>query len=352
MNRFSDAVRLLQQKLSGLRVLTTNTDNINPQDLPNPLATQDNTTQYETAAHAGNSTIPTGWPAFDTLIGGWPVGRVVEIFGPPASGKTTLAFYALAAAQKWAKQNGQEGTVAFIDAERTFDTSHATLCGVDVDKMLLMRPSCAEDAFATVEYLATQKAVCMVVIDSVAALLPKSEQQEDWHHHHNDDEDIDIQKKNAHNVSLAKIMSTVLRKLVGILDDNQVSLVLLNQMRYHVFAEDPLAGKSQQQIHTPTSNKAASSKTSNPENAANLSNTKPTVTPYLTTPGGQSLHFYASLRLALHHFDLEKIWLHVDKNKKIKRIPKTASGTRENPFVLSIAERHTDEKTDALMPDA
>jgi len=159
------------------------------------------------------SAIPTGSIAFDLSmgIGGFPRGRVVEIFGPEATGKTTLALHVIAEAQK------QGGQAAFIDAEHALDPSYAANVGVDVDNLLISQPDYGEQALEIAEVLVRSGAVDVIVIDSVAALVPKAE--------------LEGEMGDAHMGLQARLMSQALRKLTAIVSRSKTCFIFVNQMR-------------------------------------------------------------------------------------------------------------------------
>ena len=144
-------------------------------------------------------------------IGGLPRGRVVEIYGPESSGKTTLTLHAIAEAQK------QGGIAAFIDAEHAFDRQYAQALGVDLDSLLISQPDNGEQALEIAEQLIRSKAIDIVVIDSVAALVPKAELEGDM-----GDSKMGLQ---------ARLMSQALRKLTGVISKTQCTCIFINQLR-------------------------------------------------------------------------------------------------------------------------
>jgi recombination protein RecA len=162
------------------------------------------------------ATIATGSLALDlaTGIGGYPRGRVVEIYGPESSGKTTLALHAIAEAQK----NG--GVAAFIDAEHALDVSYARGIGVETERLLISQPDTGEQALDITEMLVRSGAVDLVVIDSVAALTPKAELEGDM--------------GDAHMGLQARLMSQALRKLTAAAYRTNTSLMFLNQLRQKI----------------------------------------------------------------------------------------------------------------------
>jgi recombination protein RecA len=160
--------------------------------------------------------IPTGSLALDLAlgVGGIPRGRITEIFGPEASGKTTLAQHIIAEAQK------RGGTVAYIDAEHALDPTYAANCGVNVDSLLISQPDTGEQALEITEALVRSSAIDVIVIDSVAALVPRAE--------------IEGEMGDAHIGLQARLMSQALRKLVAALGRSGTALVFINQLREKV----------------------------------------------------------------------------------------------------------------------
>eukprot|EP00934_Nitzschia_sp_Nitz4_P003156 Nitzschia sp. Nitz4//scaffold2_size372955//156859//158207//NITZ4_000411-RA/size372955-snap-gene-0.24-mRNA-1//1//CDS//3329546742//3146//frame0 len=148
------------------------------------------------------------------LGGGYPKGRVVEIFGPESSGKTTLALHAIAECQK------ANGTAAFVDAEHALDPTYASRLGVDVDNLFVSQPDTGEMALDIVDHLIRSSAVDLVVVDSVAALVPRAELEGDM-----SDQHIGLQ---------ARLMSKALRKITGSLAMSQATVIFLNQLRSKV----------------------------------------------------------------------------------------------------------------------
>ena len=184
--------------------------------------------------------IPTGSIALDVAlgIGGLPRGRVIEIYGPESSGKTTLALHAIAEAQRGG------GTAAFVDAEHALDPAYAKKLGVNIDELIVSQPDTGEQALEICEILVRSGAVDIVVIDSVAALVPKAE--------------IEGEMGDSHVGLQARLMSQALRKLTGAIARSKTSVVFINQLREKIGV---MFG--------------------NPE----------------TTTGGKALKFYASVRL-------------------------------------------------------
>ena len=190
-------------------------------------------------------TIPTGSISLDAAIGigGVPRGRILEIFGPESSGKTTIALHIVAQAQKMG------GMAAFIDAEHALDPVYAKALGVDTDNLVVSQPDTGEQALEISEILASSGSVDVVVIDSVAALVPKAELEGDMGDHH-----VGLQ---------ARLMSQALRKLTGVVHRSNICFIFINQIRMKIGV---MFG--------------------NPE----------------TTSGGNALKFYSSLR-----FDIRRI---------------------------------------------
>ena len=184
--------------------------------------------------------IPTGSLALDAAlgVGGYPKGRIIEIYGPESSGKTTLAIHAIAPAQK------EGGIAAFIDAEHAFDRFYAKKLGVDVDELLIAQPDNGEQALEIADQLIRSSAIDIIVIDSVAALTPKAEIEGDM-----GDNKVGLQ---------ARLMSQALRKLTSTISKTNTTCIFINQLREKIGV---MFG--------------------NPE----------------TTTGGNALKFYASVRL-------------------------------------------------------
>ena len=195
-------------------------------------------------------TIPSGALSLDVAlgIGGFPRGRIVEIFGPESSGKTTVALHAIAEAQK------QGGIAAFIDAEHALDPVYAKNLGVDIDNLIVAQPDTGEQALEIAEQLIRSGAVDIVTIDSVAALVPKAE--------------IDGEMGESHVGLQARLMSQALRKLTGVLNKSNTVAIFINQLREKVGI---MFG--------------------NPE----------------TTPGGRALKFYSSIRLDVRKQEAIKV---------------------------------------------
>ncbi|MBT5354071.1 MAG: recombinase RecA [Flavobacteriales bacterium] len=160
--------------------------------------------------------IPTGSVGLDTVlgVGGYPRGRVVEIYGPESSGKTTLSIHAIAEVQK------QGGIAAFIDAEHAFDSSYAANLGVNIDDLLISQPDNGEQALEIADHLISSGAVDLVIIDSVAALTPKSEIEGE----------MGDSKMGLH----ARLMSQALRKLTATINKTGCTLMFINQLRMKI----------------------------------------------------------------------------------------------------------------------
>ena len=159
------------------------------------------------------SVISTGAISFDAAlgVGGFPRGRVVEVFGPESSGKTTIALQVIAEAQK------QGGMAAFVDAEHALDPIYAAKLGVDVDNLLVSQPDYGEQALEIAEALVRSGAIDVLVVDSVAALVPKAE--------------LDGEMGDSHVGLQARLMSQALRKLTGIVAKSHTCLIFINQIR-------------------------------------------------------------------------------------------------------------------------
>ena len=208
------------------------------------------------------STIPSGSLALDVAlgVGGFPRGRIVEVYGPESSGKTTVALHAVAEVQK------QGGTAAFIDAEHALDPQYAEKLGVNIDELLLSQPDTGEQGLEIADALVSSGAVDIVVIDSVAALVPRAE--------------IDGEMGDAHVGLQARLMSQALRKLSGTINKTKTIALFINQIREKVGV---MFG--------------------NPE----------------TTPGGRALKFYATVRLEVRRAEQLKSGTDIIGNRtKIK----------------------------------
>lgn len=161
-------------------------------------------------------TFPTGCPSLDAAlgVGGYPRGRVVEVYGPESSGKTTLTLHAIAECQR------AGGTAAFIDAEHALDVQYAAALGVDIKSLLVSQPDTGEQALEITETLVRSGAVDLVVVDSVAALVPKAE--------------IEGEMGDTHVGLQARLMSQALRKLTGITHRTGTTLMFINQLRMKI----------------------------------------------------------------------------------------------------------------------
>ena len=196
-------------------------------------------------------------------VGGYPKGRIIEIFGPESSGKTTIALHAIAEVQKTG------GRAAFIDAEHALDPVYAKKLGVDTDELLLSQPDTGEQALEIVEALVRSEAMSIIVIDSVAALVPQAE--------------IEGEMGDSHVGLQARLMSQALRKLGGIINKTNTICIFINQLREKVGV---MFG--------------------NPE----------------TTPGGRALKFYSTVRLDVRRGEQIKVNGDVLGNKTIIKVVK------------------------------
>lgn len=195
------------------------------------------------------SVIPSGSLLLDEAlgVGGYPKGRIIEIYGPESSGKTTLALHAIAECQK------QGGRAAFIDAEHAIDPTYAKNLGVNIDELILSQPDSGEQALEIAEMLANSGAIDLLIVDSVAALVPQAELDGEM-----GDNSVGLQ---------ARLMSKAMRKLAGILNKKECAIIFINQLREKVGV---MYG--------------------NPE----------------TTSGGRALKFYASIRLDIRRTEAIK----------------------------------------------
>ena len=199
--------------------------------------------------HVDVDVIPSGSLLIDNAlgVGGYPKGRIIEIFGPESSGKTTLALHAIAEAQK------KGGTAAFVDAEHSIDPVYARNLGVNIDELILSQPDSGEQGLEIVEVLANSGGVDIIVVDSVAALVPQAE--------------LDgVMSDNSVGLQ-ARLMSKAMRKLAGILNTHECTVIFINQLREKVGV---IYG--------------------NPE----------------TTTGGRALKFYASVRMDIRRAEALK----------------------------------------------
>ena len=208
--------------------------------------------------HREIDVIPSGSLSLDIAlgIGGYPKGRIIEIYGPESSGKTTFALHETAEAQK------AGGRVAFIDAEHSLDPQYAAKLGVNIDELLLSQPDNGEQALEICEALVRSGAISIVVIDSVAALVPQAE--------------IEGEMGDSHVGLQARLMSQALRKLSGVISKTNTIAIFINQLREKVGV---MFG--------------------NPE----------------TTPGGRALKFYASVRLEIRRSEQIKNGTNIIGNK-------------------------------------
>lgn len=159
--------------------------------------------------------IPSGALSLDLALGGgYPKGRIIEIYGPESSGKTTLSLHAIAEIQKMG------GTAAFVDAEHALDPSYAKKLGVDTDNLLVSQPDNGEQALEITETLVRSNAVDLIVVDSVAALTPQAE--------------IDGDMGDSHMGLQARLMSQALRKLTGIINKSKATVIFINQIRMKI----------------------------------------------------------------------------------------------------------------------
>jgi len=209
--------------------------------------------------------IPTGSLALDAAlgIGGIPRGRITEVFGPESSGKTTLAQHVIAEAQRMG------GVAAFIDVEHALDTAYAAKCGVDVDNLYISQPDTGEQALEIAEALVRSGAVDVIIVDSVAALVPRAE--------------IEGDMGDPHMGLQARLMSQALRKLVGAIKRSNAALIFTNQLRMRIGV---MFG--------------------NPE----------------TTSGGRALRFYAAVRLDIRRMESIKKSGEVIGNRTRVRVKK------------------------------
>src|SRR5574344_177950 len=215
--------------------------------------------------HQKIDTISSGSLSLDIAlgIGGYPKGRIIEIFGPESSGKTTFALHAIAEAQK------EGGRAAFIDAEHSLDPTYAAKIGVNIDELLLSQPDSGEQALEICEALVRSGAISIVVIDSVAALVPQAE--------------IEGEMGDSHVGLQARLMSQALRKLSGVISKTNTIAIFINQLREKVGI---MFG--------------------NPE----------------VTPGGRALKFYSSVRLDIRRIEQIKNGTDIVGNKTSVKVVK------------------------------
>ncbi len=215
--------------------------------------------------HQKIDVIPSGSLSLDIAlgIGGYPKGRIVEIYGPESSGKTTFALHAIAEAQRLG------GRAAFIDAEHSLDPQYASKLGVDINELLLSQPDNGEQALEICEALVRSGAISVIVIDSVAALVPQAE--------------IEGEMGDSHVGLQARLMSQALRKLSGVISKTNTIAIFINQLREKVGV---MFG--------------------NPE----------------TTPGGRALKFYSSVRLEIRRSEQIKLGTDIIGNKTSVKVVK------------------------------
>ena len=219
----------------------------------------------DNSAHMNVETIPTGSLSLDIALGlgGLPKGRIIEIYGPESSGKTTVALHVVAEVQKMG------GIAGFIDAEHALDPTYAAHIGVDIDNLYISQPDNGEQALEITETMVRSGAVDVIIVDSVAALVPKAE--------------IDGEMGDSHVGLHARLMSQALRKLTGIISKSNCVVIFINQLREKVGV---MFG--------------------NPE----------------TTTGGRALKFYASVRLDVRRIETLKVGGEVVGNRTRVKVVK------------------------------
>jgi recombination protein RecA len=229
-------------------------------------------------AHVEVDAISSGSLAIDSAlgVGGYPKGRIIEIFGPESSGKTTLALHAIAEVQK------RGGKAAFIDAENAIDPMYSQALGVNIEDLILSQPDSGEQALEITELLIKSQAFELIVIDSVAALVPQAE--------------LDGEMSDAHVGLQARLMSKAMRKLSGVMNRSNTTVIFINQLREKVGV---MFG--------------------NPE----------------VTPGGRALKFYASIRLDVRKSEAIKVGTDLIGNKVNVKVVKNKVAP---PFKLAVIE--------------
>jgi len=229
-------------------------------------------------AHVEVDSISSGSIAIDAAlgVGGYPKGRIIEIFGPESSGKTTLALHAIAEVQK------RGGKAAFIDAENAIDPMYSQALGVNIEDLILSQPDSGEQALEITELLIKSQAFELIVIDSVAALVPQAE--------------LDGEMSDAHVGLQARLMSKAMRKLSGVMNRSNTTVIFINQLREKVGV---MFG--------------------NPE----------------VTPGGRALKFYASIRLDVRKSEAIKVGTDLIGNKVNVKVVKNKVAP---PFKLAVIE--------------
>ena len=226
------------------------------------------------------STVPTGSLSLDEAlgVGGFPRGRIVEIYGPESSGKTTVALHAVAEVQK------RGGTAAYIDAENALDPAYAQALGVNIDELLLSQPDTGEQGLEICDALVSSGAIDIVVVDSVAALVPRAE--------------IEGEMGDTHVGLQARLMSQALRKLSGTINKTKTIALIINQIRETV---DVMFG--------------------NPE----------------TTPGGRALKFYSTVRLEVRRAEQIKDGSDIIGNRVRIKVVKNKVAARPLPPAPSVS---------------